>query len=80
VNNHHMIQEGDQEPVIDAFLQAHEDHTEDLEIQRGTWSIYCYCAPCGDLHTYEVDNEARERAIGLPAWQEEEVEEYRKWA
>jgi hypothetical protein len=72
-----MIQEGDQQAVIDAFLQAHEGHIKDVEIQRGTWSIYCYCAACGDLHTYEVDNEARERAIGLPAWQEEEE---RKWA
>jgi hypothetical protein len=77
VNNHHMIQESDQESVIDAFLEAHEGHTQDVEIQRGTWSVYCYYAPCGDLHTYEVDNEAREWAIGLPAWQEEE---YRKWA
>ena len=27
---------------------------------------------CEDLHTYEVDNEARERALGLASWQEEE--------
>jgi hypothetical protein len=72
VNNHHLINEGDQEAAIGAFLLAHEGHTEHVEIQRGTWSVYCYCAACGDLHTYEVDNEARERAIGLPAWQEEE--------
>ena len=25
-----------------------------------------------DIHTYEVDNEARERALGLPPWQEED--------
>jgi hypothetical protein len=73
VNDHHMIQEGDQEAVIDAFLQAHEGHTQDVEIQRGRWSVYCYCTRCKDLHTYEVDNEARERAIGLSAWQEEEA-------
>jgi hypothetical protein len=72
VNNHHLINEGDQEAAIGAFLLAHEGHTEHVEVQRGEWSIYCYCAACGDLHTYEVDNEARERAIGLPAWQEEE--------
>jgi hypothetical protein len=27
---------------------------------------------CEDIHTYEVDNEARERAIGLPPWQDED--------
>ena len=25
---------------------------------------------CDDIHTFEVDNEARERAIGLPPWPE----------
>jgi hypothetical protein len=30
------------------------------------------CARCEDLHTYEVDNEGRERALGLSSWQEEE--------
>jgi hypothetical protein len=79
VNNHHMIEEGTQEGAIGAFLLAREGHTQEVEVQRGTWSIYCYCARCKDLHTYEVDNEAREWAIGLPAWQEEE-EEYRTWA
>jgi hypothetical protein len=77
VNNHHMIKEGDQEAAIGAFLLAHEGHTQDVEVQRGAWSIYCRCARCDDIHTYEVDNEARERAIGLPMWQEEEE---RKWA
>ena len=72
VNNHHMIQEGEQEAAIGAFLLAHEGHTQDVEIQRGTWSIYCRCARCEDIRTYEVDNEAREQAIGLPPWQEED--------
>jgi len=72
VNNHHMIKEGAQEAAIGAFLLAHEGHTQDVEVQRGTWSIYCHCARCEDLHTYEVDNEARERALGLSSWQEEE--------
>ena len=67
-----MIEEGAQEAAIGAFLLAHEGHTQDVEIERGTWSIYCHCARCGDLHTYEVDNEARERAIGLASLQEEE--------
>ena len=35
VNNHHMIEEDDQETAIEAFLVAHEDHTQDLEVQRG---------------------------------------------
>jgi hypothetical protein len=30
----------------------------------------CRCVRCDDIHTYEVDNEARERALGLPPWQE----------
>jgi hypothetical protein len=72
VNNHHMIEEGTQEAAIGAFLLAHEGHTQDVEVQRGTWSIFCRCARCGDLHTYEVDNEARERAIWLAAGQEEQ--------
>ena len=76
MNDHHMIEEGAQEAVIDAFLVAHEGHTQDVEVQRGTWSIYCRCGLCGEIHTYEVDNEARERALGLPQWQEED----RKWA
>ncbi len=72
VKDHHMIEEGDQEAAIGAFLLAHEGHTQDVEIQRGTWSIYCRCTRCDDVHTFEVDNEARERAIGLPPWQEED--------
>jgi hypothetical protein len=72
VNNHHMIQEGDQEAAIAAFLIAHEGHTQDIEVQRGAWTIYCRCKRCEDVHTYEVDNEARERALGLPLWQEED--------
>jgi hypothetical protein len=72
VNNHHMIQEGDQEAAIVAFLIAHEGHTQEVEVQRGAWTIYCSCTRCEDVHTYEVDNEARERALGLPPWQEAE--------
>ena len=70
VNSHQMIGEGDQEAAIEAFLVAHEDHTQEVEVQRGTWSIYCYCKRCGEIHTYEVDNEARQQALGLPPWQE----------
>jgi hypothetical protein len=33
---------------------------------------FCRCARCEDIHTYEVDNEAREQAIGLPPWQNED--------
>jgi hypothetical protein len=67
-----MIKEGDQEAAIAAFLIAHEGHTQEVEIQRGAWTIYCRCKRCEDVHTYEVDNEARERALGLPPWQEED--------
>jgi hypothetical protein len=67
-----MIKEGDQEAAIAAFLIAHEGHTQEVEIQRGAWTIYCRCTRCEDVHTYEVDNEARERALGLPLWQEED--------
>ena len=52
------------------FLLAPEGHTQEVEVQRGAWTIYCRCRRCEDVHTYEVDNEARERAIGLPPWPE----------
>jgi hypothetical protein len=75
VNNHDLIGEGSQEAAIEAFLAAHEGHTQEVEVQRGTWSIYCHCKRCGEIHTYEVDNEARQQALGLPPWQEEDKEE-----
>ena len=70
MNNHHMIEDGAQEAAIEAFLVAYEGHTQDVEVQRGTWSIYCRCMLCGAIHTYEVDNEARQEALRLPPWQE----------
>jgi hypothetical protein len=70
-----LIEEADQEAVIEAFLVAHEGHTLEVEVQRGTWSIYCLCKLCREMHTYEVDNEARQQALGLPPWQEEDKEE-----
>ncbi len=42
-----------------------------MEVQRGAWTIFCRCTRCDDIHTYEVDNEARARALGLPPWPEE---------
>jgi hypothetical protein len=75
VNNHHLIEGDAQEAAIEAFLVAHEGHTQEVEVQRGTWSICCLCKRCGDVHTYEVDNEARQQALGLPPWQEEEDKE-----
>ena len=68
--NDHMIEEGEQEAAIGAFLLAHEGHTQDVEVQRGAWTVYCYCTRCDDTRTYEVDNGARERALGLPPWPE----------
>jgi hypothetical protein len=50
---------------------AHEGHAQEVEVQRGTWSIYCLCKRCGEIHTYEVDNEARQQALALPLWQED---------
>jgi hypothetical protein len=70
MSDHHMIEEGAQEAAIGAFLIAHKGHTQEVEVQRGAWSIYCRCRRCEDIHTYEVDNEARERALGLPSWPE----------
>jgi len=75
VNNHHLIEEGQQEAAIEAVLVAHEGHAQEVEVQQGTWSIYCLCKRCGEIHTYEVDNKARQRALGLPPWQEENKEE-----
>jgi hypothetical protein len=74
VNDHQIIEEGEQEAAIEAFLVAHEGHTQDVEVQRGTWSIYCLCKRCREIHTYEVDNEARQQALGLPPWQEDKEE------
>ena len=68
MDGHGMMEEGQQEAAIGAFLLAHEGHMHDVEVQRGEWSIYCHCKHCSDVHTYEVDNEARERAIGLSPW------------
>ena len=71
VSDHHsMIEEGQQELAIVAFLLVHDGHIQDVEVQRGTWTVYCRCRRCEDVRTYEVDNEARERAIGLPPWPE----------
>jgi hypothetical protein len=47
---------------------AHQGHTRHVEVQRGAWTLYCRCERCGDARIYEVDNEARERALGLPPW------------
>jgi hypothetical protein len=73
VSDHHMmIEEGQHEAAIGAFLLAHEGHTQDVEVQRGAWTVYCRCERCEDVRVYEVDNAARERAIGLPPWPESE--------
>jgi hypothetical protein len=71
VGDHRKVEEGEQEAAIAAFLIAHEGHTQEVEVQRGTWTIYCRCKRCEDVHTYEVDNDARERALGLPPWQDD---------
>jgi hypothetical protein len=63
VSNHHIVGAGEQEAAIGAFLVAHEGHTQDVEVRRGPWSIYCRCTSCEDIYTFEVDNEARERAL-----------------
>jgi hypothetical protein len=68
VNDQRMIEEGQQEAAIGAFLLAHQGHTREVEVQRGAWTVYCRCERCEDVRVYEVDNEARERAIGLPPW------------
>jgi hypothetical protein len=68
MGDHRMIEEGQQEAAIGAFLTAHEGHMQEVEVQRGAWSIFCRCERCGDIKTFVVDNEAKERAIGLPSW------------
>ena len=76
VNDYRMIQEGEQEAAIGAFLLAHEGYTQEVKIQRGSWTVYCHCALCEEVRTYEVDNEARERALerllGLARREDEE--------
>jgi hypothetical protein len=63
VSDHHIIEEGEQEAAIGAYLLAHAGHTQDVEVQRGAWTVYCRCARCDDVHTYEVDNGARGQAL-----------------
>lgn len=63
MGDHHIIEEGEQEAAIGAFLLAHEGHTQDVEVQRGAWTVYCRCARCEDVRTYEVDNRARGQAL-----------------
>jgi hypothetical protein len=63
MGDHHMIREGHELAAIGAFLIAHEGHRREVEVQRGEWTIYCRCVQCEDIHTYEVDNEARKQAI-----------------
>src|SRR5215217_3224301 len=70
VKDHRMIEEGQQEAAIGAFLIAHQDHTQEVEVQRGAWTVYCHCRSCEDVSTYKVDNAARERALRLPPWPE----------
>jgi hypothetical protein len=59
VSTYHVVEEGAQEATIEAYLVAHEGHISEVEAQRGRWSIYCRCERYEDIHTYEVDNEAR---------------------
>ena len=63
MNDYRKIEEGEQGAAIGAFLLAHEDHTQEVEIQRGSWTVYCRCARCDEVRTYEVDNDARKRAL-----------------
>jgi len=63
VNDYRMLEEGEQGAAIGAFLLAHEGHTQEVEIQRGSWTVYCRCARCDEVRTYEVDNDARKRAL-----------------
>jgi hypothetical protein len=44
VNYYRMLEEGEQGAAIGAFLLAHEGHTQEVEIQRGPWTVYCRCA------------------------------------
>ena len=70
MGGHHLREVGYEDAAIAAFFVAHEGHTQDVEVQRGSWTIYCRCERCEEVHTYEVDNVARELALGLPPWPE----------
>jgi hypothetical protein len=56
---HRLILEGEEEGAIAGFLLAHQDHMQEVEVKRGPWSVFCRCDLCGDVKTFEVDNEAR---------------------
>ena len=76
MNDYRMLEEGGQGAAIGAFLLAHEGHTQEVEMQRGSWTVYCRCARCEEVRTYEVDNDAGKRALerllGPPRREDEE--------
>lgn len=55
---HRTIPEEEVEVRMAAFLIAHDDCPPQLvELQRGEWSLVCWCRWCSDLKTYEVRGE-----------------------
>ncbi len=41
MSDHRMIEEGEKEAAVGAFLLAHEGHAREVEVQIGGWTVYC---------------------------------------
>jgi hypothetical protein len=69
VNYYRMLEEGEQGAAIGAFLLAHEGHTQEVEIQRGPWTVYCRCALRRGTHLRggQRRDEAGARAVARTA-------------
>lgn len=44
-----------------AFLMAHPNCGEDVDIWRGEWSLVCWCESCQDLRTYQLVEDPESR-------------------
>ncbi len=51
------IQEEEAELAGVAFILAHPACGDSVSIQRGTWSLVCWCARCEDIRTFELVHE-----------------------
>ena len=66
---HRLISEEEGDEMVAAFYRSHAWHPN-AELSRGTWAIVLSCPECpiypehGLWRSAEVDNEARDKALG----------------